>query len=164
LSAPETFWVALGFGANLGDAFQNIRRAVACLRAKNVAFVALSSLYATKPWGVEDQPDFINACAVARTSLKPRELLAVTQDVERALGRAPGLRWGPRVIDIDILLYENLDWRDENLVLPHPQMTRRAFVLHPLDEIAPHLLVNGKTIHQLAQEVSGDEVKKLTAF
>jgi 2-amino-4-hydroxy-6-hydroxymethyldihydropteridine diphosphokinase len=165
LSAAETIHlVALGFGANLGDPQANIRAAVDFLRARGLDFVALSSLYATKPWGVEDQPDFVNACALARTRLGPRDLLALTQETERALGRTPGLRWGPRLIDIDILCYEGLDWRDDTLVLPHPEMTRRAFVLHPLAEIAPDLHVNGVTIDQLSQKSCSDEVKRLTAF
>jgi len=165
LPVPETsYLVALGFGANLGDAAGALRRAVALLRERGLDFVAISSLYATKPWGVEDQPDFVNACALARTSLAPRELLALTQGAERALGRTPGRRWGPRAIDIDILFYEGLDWRDDFLVLPHPEMTRRAFVLHPLAEIAPDLIVEGVPIHQLSQKFGSDEVKKMTPF
>ncbi|MCW2283318.1 2-amino-4-hydroxy-6-hydroxymethyldihydropteridine diphosphokinase [Rhodoblastus acidophilus] len=163
MSAPENF-VALAFGANLGDAQGNIRRAVAFLAARGVDFERVSSLYATKPWGVEDQPDFVNACAVARTALAPRALLALTQEAERALGRTPGLRWGPRVIDIDILLYEDVVWADENLVLPHPEMTRRAFVLQPLAEIAPDLRVNDATVYQLAQKFRSEDVQRLTAF
>ncbi|MBB4197821.1 2-amino-4-hydroxy-6-hydroxymethyldihydropteridine diphosphokinase [Rhodoblastus sphagnicola] len=160
----EPYLVALGFGANLGDAQANIRRAVEFLRKRGVDFVALSSLYATKPWGVEDQPDFVNACALARTDLAPRDLLALTQTAERALGRTPGLRWGPRMIDIDILFYQGLDWRDDKLVLPHPEITRRAFVLHPLAEIAPDMIVFGAPIHQLSRKFGSDEVKILTPF
>jgi len=158
------YLVALGFGANLGDAQANIRRAVALLRASGLEFVGISSLYATKPWGVEDQPDFVNACALARTGRAPRELLQLTQDTERALGRTPGLRWGPRLIDIDILFYEGLDWHDEKLVLPHPELTRRAFVLQPLDEIAPDMRVKESTIHQLSKNHRSEDVKKLTPF
>jgi 2-amino-4-hydroxy-6-hydroxymethyldihydropteridine diphosphokinase len=165
LSAPEQkHLVALGFGANLGDAQGNIRRAVELLRARGLDFVAVSSLYATKPWGVEDQPDFVNACALARTELAPPDLLALTQGVERALGRTPGLRWGPRLIDIDILLFQGLEWRVAALVLPHPEMTRRAFVLHPLAEIAPDMHVAETTVYQLAQKFRSPEVKRLTAF
>ncbi|MCW2275774.1 2-amino-4-hydroxy-6-hydroxymethyldihydropteridine diphosphokinase [Rhodoblastus acidophilus] len=163
MSARE-YLVALGFGANLGDSAGNIRRAVAFLGARGVVFEKISSLYSTKPWGVEDQPDFVNACAVARTDLAPRALLALTQEAERALGRTPGLRWGPRVIDIDILLYEGIDFSDEKLVLPHPEMSRRAFVLHPLAEIAPDLRVKGSTIYQLCQKCRSEEVKRLTSF
>jgi 2-amino-4-hydroxy-6-hydroxymethyldihydropteridine diphosphokinase len=154
----------LGFGANLGDPQANIRRAVDLLRAGGLDFVAVSSLYATKPWGVEDQPDFVNACALARTDLAPPALLALTQGAERTVGRKPERRWGPRLIDIDILFYQGLDWRDENLILPHPEMTRRAFVLHPLAEIAPEMIVEGKTIYQLSQKFGSDEVTILTAF
>ena len=160
----EPYLVALGFGANIGDPQANIRRAVAFLRTSGLDFVAISSLYATKPWGVEDQPDFVNACALARTDLAPRDLLALTQGAERALGRTPGLRWGPRLIDIDILFYEGLDWNDERLVLPHPEMARRAFVLQPLAEIAPDMRVKETTIYQLSQKCRSEEVKRLTAF
>jgi 2-amino-4-hydroxy-6-hydroxymethyldihydropteridine diphosphokinase len=164
LPAPEANWtVALGFGANLGDPPASIRGAIALLRAGGLEFTAVSSLYATKPWGVADQPDFVNACALARTSLAPLGLLALTQETERALGRTPGRRWGPRMIDIDILLYEGLDWRDENLVLPHPEMTRRAFVLQPLAEIAPDMLVNGARVYQLSQKFAADDVRRLTS-
>jgi 2-amino-4-hydroxy-6-hydroxymethyldihydropteridine diphosphokinase len=164
-SAPENNWlVALGFGANLGDPPASIRRAVEFLRARGVAFVAVSSFYATKPWGVEDQPDFVNACALARTSLAPRALLALTQATERALGRTPERRWGPRLIDIDILLYEGLGWRDEVLVLPHPEMARRAFVLQPLAEIAPDMLVDGVAVYQLSQKFGSEGVKRMTSF
>jgi len=165
LSAPEKkYLVALGFGANLGDPQANIRRAVAFLAARGVDFLKVSSLYATKPWGVADQPDFVNACAVARTDLAPRDLLALTQQGERALGRTPGLRWGPRLIDIDLLLYQGLDWSDPDLVLPHPEMARRAFVLRPLAEIAPDLRIGETTIDRLAQKFMSEDIKKLTPF
>jgi 2-amino-4-hydroxy-6-hydroxymethyldihydropteridine diphosphokinase len=162
--AEKPYLAALGFGANLGDPAANIRRAVDLLRSDGLDFVAISSLYATKPWGVEDQPDFVNACALARTDLAPRALLALTQGVERALGRRPGLRWGPRLIDIDILFYEGRAWRDEKLILPHPEMTRRAFVMHPLAEIAPDLIVDGETIYLLSLKFPSDDVRKLTAL
>lgn len=165
MAAPQRkYSVGLGLGANLGDAPANLRRAVDLLRAEGLDFVALSSLYATRPWGVLDQPDFVNACALARTDLAPPDLLELTQETERALGRTAGRRWGPRLIDIDILFYEGLDWRDARLTLPHPEMARRAFVLQPLAEIVPEMIVGGETIHQLSQKCGSDEVKKITAF
>ncbi len=167
---PSKYSVGLGLGANLGDAADNLRRAVNLLRAKGLEFVALSSLYATRPWGVLDQPDFLNACALARTDLAPLDLLELTQETERALGRTAGRRWGPRLIDIDILFYasltscEILNWRDSRLTLPHPEMTRRAFVLQPLAEIIPGMIVERETIYQLSLKLGADGVKKITAF
>ncbi len=158
------YLVGLALGANLGDAPASLRRAVALLRGAGLDFVALSSLYATKPWGVLDQPDFVNACALARTDLAPPELLDLTQATERDMGRKPGKRWGPRLIDIDILFYRDLAWQDERLTLPHPEMARRAFVIQPLAEIAPDMLVNGQPIYLLSQKFGSDNVKKLTAF
>ncbi len=133
MSAPEPAKlerrIGLGLGANLGDPPANLRRALALLREGGLAFDALSSLYATKPWGVTDQPDFVNACALARTTLEPLDLLDLVKATERAMGRVETRRWGPRIIDIDLLFYDDLSWRDERLTLPHPGVLERAFVL-----------------------------------
>lgn len=154
----------MGLGANLGDAAQNLRRAVAALDAAGLRFEALSSLYASKAWGVTDQPDFINACALARTSLAPPDLLDLVKATERGLGRTPSRRWGPREIDIDILFYDNLDWRDERLILPHPGLFSRGFVLAPLAEIAPGLRLGGKTIAEALIGVDTTGIRRLDAF
>lgn len=124
-----------------------IGRAVDALDAMDrICVTARSSLYATPPWGVEDQPDFVNACALVETDLAPLDLLAACKDLEVALGRVPGARWGPRLIDIDVLWMDGVVLESERLTLPHPRMTERAFVLVPLAEIAPELVVRGRTV------------------
>src|SRR3954454_12983942 len=103
-----------------------------------------SSLYRTPPWGKTDQPDFLNACTEIATNHPPRALLALCLDAERTLKRERRERWGPRIIDIDILVYGNRTVHEAGLDIPHPRMLERAFVLTPLAEIAPDLLVAGK--------------------
>jgi 2-amino-4-hydroxy-6-hydroxymethyldihydropteridine diphosphokinase len=168
LSAPESsakeIRVGLGLGANLGDPAENLRRAAVALRDAGLVFDALSSLYATPPWGVTDQPDFVNACALARTRLAPLDLLDLLKAVERALGREDTRRWGPRVIDIDLLFYDELNWRDDRLVLPHPGVLERAFVLVPLAEIAPDLRVGGARLADAARRADAGGIRRLGPF
>ncbi len=168
MSAPESSRnesrIGLGLGANLGDPAENLRRAVAALRDAGVAFDALSSLYATAPWGVTDQPDFVNACALARTRLAPLDLLDLLKSVERALGREETRRWGPRIIDIDLLFYDDLNWRDDRLVLPHPGLLERAFVLVPLAEIAPGLRIGGARLADAARGADASGIRRLASF
>lgn len=125
---------AIGLGANIGDAIANIEEAIVRL-SRLGKLAARSSLYRTKPWGYEDQPDFINAAAIIEVDCPPQELLAKTQAIEKELGRVETFTWGPRVIDIDILTYCDLNVDEPNLVIPHPRMLERAFVLVPLAEI-----------------------------
>lgn len=168
MSAPEISRsesrIGLGLGANLGDPAENLRRAVAALRAAGVAFDAFSSLYATPPWGVTDQPDFVNACALARTRLAPLDLLDLLKTTERALGREETRRWGPRIIDIDLLFYDDLISRDDRLVLPHPGVLERAFVLVPLAEIAPGLRIAGARLADAARGADASGIRRLTSF
>ena len=135
----------LGLGTNLGDRKANLRTAAKLLDSnESVDIVALSSLYSTQPVGVEDQPDFINAVIAIKTTLSPAELLKLCNDVELQLGRVRTIRWGPRVIDIDILLYNDVVVNDNDLIIPHPRMMERAFVLIPLAEIAPDVMLPGE--------------------
>jgi 2-amino-4-hydroxy-6-hydroxymethyldihydropteridine diphosphokinase len=168
LSAPEIFSqlrrVGLGLGANLGDPAASLRRAVTLLGEAGLIFDALSSLYVTKPWGVTDQPDFVNACALARTALAPPELLDLFKATERAMGRKETRRWGPRAIDIDLLFYEDLEWRDEKLILPHPGLLERAFVLAPLAEIAPDLKLGGKALAETAARIDRSGIVRVSSF
>lgn len=126
----------LGLGSNLGDREANLRRALSLLGEK-VEVTALSSVYETEPWGYTEQPHFLNMTCGLRTALAPHELLAHAQDVERRLGRVRTLRYGPRTIDVDILLYGDLVVDTPDLQIPHPGIPERAFVLAPLAEIAP---------------------------
>lgn len=138
--------VLLGLGGNLGDPAGAIRGALGRLTARGVAIRQVSSLYRTPPWGPVPQPDFLNACAAGETDLAPDALLAAAKEIERELGRAPGPRWGPRAIDIDILALGDLVLNTPDLTLPHPRLTERAFVLVPLAEIVPERVVGGRTV------------------
>jgi 2-amino-4-hydroxy-6-hydroxymethyldihydropteridine diphosphokinase len=125
----------IGLGANLGDPVETIRAAAAELaRAGRVG--ACSSLYRTPAWGVTDQPAFVNAALALETALEPHALLAACKEIERALGRRPTFRWGPRAIDLDILAYEGVRVDEPDLTIPHARLSERAFALVPLAEIA----------------------------
>jgi 2-amino-4-hydroxy-6-hydroxymethyldihydropteridine diphosphokinase len=124
----------IGIGSNLGDKAATVTRAFDALtKLGNVT--ARSQLYATKPWGERDQPDFVNAAALLETELAPRELLDALKKLETDLGREATYRWGPRVIDLDILAYDDLTLREPGLSLPHERLFERAFALAPLAEI-----------------------------
>jgi 2-amino-4-hydroxy-6-hydroxymethyldihydropteridine diphosphokinase len=154
----------IGLGGNVGDVRATLDRAVArfCDGAA-VRLLARSSDYETPPWGVTDQPAFVNLCLKVETALAPRDLLARALAVEASLGRdrATGRRWGPRPVDIDILAYGDLVLRDENLTLPHPRMAERAFVLVPLNEIAPDWRIGGEIIADLAARIDASGVIRL---
>lgn len=140
---------ALAFGSNVGDKQANVRAAVALLdREAGLELDRTSSLYRTAPWGFTDQDWFVNACAVFRTSLDPRQLLAVCKATERSLGRQASVRWGPRLIDIDILTFGGEAVAEPDLTIPHPHMRDRGFVLVPLAEIAPDLDIGGVSVRQ----------------
>lgn len=126
----------IGIGANLGDAAATVRAAIAALGRLGTV-VRASSLYRTRPWGVVDQPDFVNAAVLLETVLEPRALLASLKKLEAELGRLPGSRWGPRAADLDILAYDERKVDDPDLVIPHPRLHERAFALAPLAEIEP---------------------------
>jgi 2-amino-4-hydroxy-6-hydroxymethyldihydropteridine diphosphokinase len=149
----------LGLGSNVGDRRANLQAAVDALPARGVEVLASSSTYDTEPVGlVLDQPEFLNACVRIRTALEPEALLDACKAVERELGRmAGGVRHGPRPIDIDVLLLGDQTYRSERLSLPHEQVTSRRFVLVPLLELAPDLLVPGAGRAADALAALGDE-------
>ena len=154
----------LALGGNIGNVRATFERAIAMLCDNDaVQLIVRSSDYRTPPWGVTDQPAFINAVIIVTTSLAPRVLLARAQDVERALGRdrANERRWGPRPIDIDILAYDELTMRETDLTLPHPHLFERAFVLLPLAEIAPDRVVGGRRIGDALAIVDARDIDKL---
>jgi len=126
----------IGIGANLGNAVHTVQIALEELKRYGVV-VRASSLYDTKPWGVKNQPDFINAAALLETVLGPRELLVELKKLEAELGREQTYKWGPRVVDFDILAYDDRTIDEPDLIVPHPRMHERAFVLVPLAEIDP---------------------------
>lgn len=141
--------VGFGLGSNMGDKPANIARALAMLEEREVAQLhAVSRIYRTPPWGVLDQGDFANACAIGETSLSPYELLAAVKRIEADMGRAPSRRWGPRLIDVDILFLGDHTLDDPELTLPHKELFGRGFVLAPLVEIAPDLVLDGVPVKQ----------------
>jgi 2-amino-4-hydroxy-6-hydroxymethyldihydropteridine diphosphokinase len=156
--------IGLGLGSNIGDRAAMIARALQELEARGIARItARSSLWRTPPWGFTQQADFANLCALAETRLPPAELLSALKRLETDLGRTAGIRWGPRVIDIDILFYDDLRCEDTDLTLPHRELFRRAFVLIPLAEIAPDLTIGGRKVGDAAQEIDRAGIEKWNA-
>jgi 2-amino-4-hydroxy-6-hydroxymethyldihydropteridine diphosphokinase len=137
-------YVALG--SNLGDSRQQLLHALEALaRLSNTRVLAHSRFYRTPPWGMHDQPDFLNAVAVLDTPLPPHDLLDALLEIERKAGRERGgERWGPRTLDLDLLHVVGKTARDERLTLPHPHIAERAFVLLPLSDVAPDLEIPGQ--------------------
>ena len=142
--------VFLGIGTNLGDRERNLQDALAILSQKMV-ILKDSSIYQTAPWGYLDQPAFLNQVIEAQTDLSPLNLLGFLKDTEKALGRQANFRYGPRLIDLDILFYGNRIIQTPRLHIPHPRIAQRAFVLVPLAEIAPDFVhpQNRQTVTQL---------------
>lgn len=152
----------LALGANIGDKEDTMRRAVQMLQAGGCRLVCASSLYLTKPVGYTDQPDFFNAVISVQTDLTPRQLLQLSQATEQSLGRLRTIHWGPRVIDIDILIYEGVKIDEPDLILPHPLMLQRAFVMAPLAEIAPELHVSERlTASEAVKLIPADGVVQI---
>jgi 2-amino-4-hydroxy-6-hydroxymethyldihydropteridine diphosphokinase len=154
----------LALGGNLGDVRTTLDRAIGALcDGTDVRLVARSSDYATPPWGVEEQPAFVNLCIAVDTRLAPHALLARAQGVERAFGRdrANERRWGPRTLDIDILAYDDVALDEEGLTLPHPRLFERAFVLVPLAEIAPERVIAGRRVGEALARVDTKGIEKL---
>lgn len=149
----------LGLGANLGEPAEALRWAIRRLGDEGVVVEAVSSLYASAPQGVEDQPEFTNAACRVRTDLDPPAVLALAKELEAEAGRVDGPRWGPRPLDIDILAWDGGTWDDPDLVIPHPRLHERRFALQPLVEVDPDLaLPSGERIADLLAAIPpGDQ-------
>ncbi len=138
-------WLSLG--SNLGNRRQHLASGIRHLEATSgIEIAVLSPVYETMPWGIAEQPAFLNLCVGIDTSLSPRDLLSACLAAEKAQGRVRELRWGPRVLDVDILLFGDREIDEDGLTIPHPHMLERAFVLRPLMDIAPGMMLKGASI------------------
>jgi len=160
---PERHIAFVALGANLDDPARQIETAVGELaRLPDTRLIARSGLYASKPAGYVDQPDYVNAVAQIETALAPRELLELLLEIERHHGRRREFRNSPRTLDLDILLYDQLQMDEAGLHLPHPRMHERAFVLQPLAEIAPNVTIPGRgDVNEALAGVVRDSVRLL---
>ena len=159
LNASHSVFLALG--TNLGDRLANLRAAIEALPPAAIV-LAESPVYETPPWGLTDQPAFLNMAVKAKTRLEPEALLATLKRIEQELGRTPAVRWGPRVIDMDILFYDDLVLETPEATIPHPRLHERAFVLVPLADVAPDLRhpVLGKTVAEMLAECDTSGIKQ----
>ncbi len=158
----EGRWVFLGIGSNLGERKTRIEQGIAALKNCGMSILRRASLYETEPVGITDQPWFLNTVVAGETALAPQRLLKLCKEIERTAGRKETVRFGPRLLDIDILLYKGLVIHEKDLDIPHPRMHERRFVLVPLLEIAPSIKDprNGKRYANILAEL--DEGKKVT--
>ena len=159
----ETATVYIGIGSNLADPIAQVRQAVQSLDTlPQTRCLACSPLYRSKPLGPSGQPDYLNAVAALATTLPALELLAQLQAIETAQGRVRTIRWGPRTLDLDILLYGDVQLSEPRLIIPHPRLRERAFVLYPLRELAPGLrLPDGTTLAELLEQCPPWELERV---
>ena len=155
----HTVFIALG--SNIGDRMKALKQANDLL-PPDIIPVSFSKVYETPPWGYEDQSPFLNQVIKAQTHLSPSVLLKRLKEIERELGRQPIFRYGPRLIDLDILFYDDMKYESEELTIPHPEIANRAFVLVPLMEIAPnhiHPVTHKKIAEMTAQVATGSIIE-----
>lgn len=145
----------IAIGTNLGDRKKNIETALNLMRERGINIVKVSSFYETEPYGYKEQPGFLNAAALCKTNLSPYELLETLLSIEKKMGRVRKIHWGPRIIDLDIIFYEDFVINEKGLSIPHPDMQNREFVLKPLNEIVPCYVhpVFCKTVRTLYEEL-----------
>jgi len=163
----KQYRVFIGLGSNIGDRHGYLTKAAVQLQGiRETRVVWFSSVYESEPFGKTDQPAFLNAVAEVETRLTPPELMEELQAIEQAVGRLHRERWGPREIDLDILLYDGLVHQDKDLSVPHAELERRRFVLVPLRELAPDLVhpVSGLTVEELAGECAGQGRMRKTSY
>jgi 2-amino-4-hydroxy-6-hydroxymethyldihydropteridine diphosphokinase len=153
----------LGLGSNQGDRLGFLQAAVRGLEGEDgVTVVATSSIYRSEPVGLTDQPEFLNAAVIVETDLEPLELLKLVHEIERSNGRRRGRRWGPRTLDMDILLIDSLEVKEPGLTVPHPGLTERRFALEPVLEVAPDAtLPDGTPLREALEEVVNGRVERL---
>ena len=148
----------LALGGNIGDVAAAFSTALQALAAGEVRVVALSRVYRTPPWGVTDQPDFLNMAAAVDVDLSARALLELCLRIEKDSGRVRDRRWGPRNIDIDVIAYGDAKVDEPDLTIPHPRAKERAFVLAPLADVASDLMLGGRAVRELLATVDASGV------
>lgn len=154
--------VAFGLGGNIGESAGAIRAAFAALASSPLmAELRLSSLWRTPPWGKTDQAWFTNAVATGFSDAAPEALLALALEIERGMGRVRGERWGPRLIDVDLLYVGEARIARAGLSLPHPRMAERGFVIVPLAELRPERLIEGRTAADRARDFAGEGMRRV---
>lgn len=147
MTDPAAFDALVGLGTNIGDKAANITRAIALLTANDeIRLVRQSRLYRSKPWGVTNQDWFANAVVAIATPLSPHDLLHRCQQIENKMGRMRDVRWGPRIIDVDVLTYRDQMIDTLDLKIPHPLIAERAFVVLPIADIEPNIVINGQSL------------------
>lgn len=152
----------IALGSNIGDKVANVEKAVALLTGPgDVLLTARSRIFKTPPWGNTDQDWFVNACIGVRTGLDPHELLARCLAVEERMGRHRSEKWGPRIIDLDVLVYGDVELSDDILTVPHPHITKRAFVLAPMADIVPELMLEGRAIKAWLDTLDRDGIEPI---
>lgn len=156
--------IYLGLGSNLGDRKAALRAAIAALQARRVQVLQQSAMYETPPWGKINQPSFMNMAIAAAFDGDAWDLLRIAMEVETELGRERIVRWGPRIIDLDILMFGNRTIASQRLTIPHPFLSERAFVLVPLADIAADVIVPGEglTVNELLEALDPEDVEKVT--
>ena len=155
----------LGLGTNMGDRLDYLMKACEMLEeSEYITSIKKSNLYETKAWGYTDQADFLNICVEIETSLSPYELLDLCQDIENKLDRVRVIRWGPRTIDVDVLFYDDVISTDEKLLIPHPRIKDRAFVLVPLMDLNQDLTIEGKSIKFYLDNLTQKERAEVKEF
>lgn len=153
----------LGLGTNLGDRVNNLKKAIQLIKNfKDTKIIKISKIYETEPWGYTSQDSFLNLCIEIETDLSPFELLEECQKVEKILKRERYFRWGPRTIDVDILIYDDIFINDKDLTIPHPRIHERAFVLVPLKDLNENLVIKGKTVVEWIEIVGLEGIKEFT--
>lgn len=151
----------LSIGTNIGDRQENIRQAIKILEQdSNIDIRGISKVYETKPWGLLDQASFLNICVDIDVKCTADKLLSICQNIEHELKRERLVRWGPRTIDVDILFFNDSIIEEENLIVPHPRIQERAFVLVPLMDLDENLSVKGKNIRLWLESIGTDGIKE----
>ena len=163
-SSPNIF---LSLGSNIGSRIENLKSAVTDLNSRNIRVTACSAVYETSPVDCNNNsPTFLNAVIRIETELKPGKFIKIILDIEKKIGRKRSIKNAPRIIDIDVLLFSNLISNDENIIIPHPRMCERLFVLTPLKEIAGEVIhpISGKSINELYCNAKKNSSEKIKLF